>query len=84
MEQIASKKQVLQFINDCHYAQPWEVANEFGYTLKGAIAKIHRLRVAGLVTNSIYGKWNLTNEGERRLDYYNAHQKKGRSPKQST
>jgi Mn-dependent DtxR family transcriptional regulator len=78
IETIATTEEVLQFIHDAHFIQPWELANQFGYTQRGAEDKIYELHKAGLVINSIYGKWNLTTRGERRLDYYNAHQKKDR------
>ena len=75
MQQIATTKQILQFIGDLEFIQPWQLENEFGYTAKSAQKKIQCLRVAGLINNSIRGKWNLTTEGERRLEYYNAKDK---------
>ena len=54
------------------YIAPWQLEAKFGYTKRGAINKITELRIAGLITNSTYGKWNLTFTGLRRLEYYYA------------
>lgn len=68
---IATTKQILQFIHDAGYIKPRELSDELGFTERYAITKITRLHKRGLVDNKqIHGKWNLTEEGERRLNYH--------------
>jgi Mn-dependent DtxR family transcriptional regulator len=69
MEIVPTRREILQFIDDCQFIQPWELANEFGYTNKFAKLKVHRLYKAGLIANTVYGKWNLTSKGFKRLEY---------------
>lgn len=71
-----SRKKLLEFIKNNVFVQPWQLAEEFGYTQGSACKKIMRLHRAGLIDNSVRGKWNLTDDGERRLQYYYAHEKK--------
>jgi hypothetical protein len=79
---IPTTQEILQFIKDAQFIQPWELSNKYGYTQRFAENKIYRLHKARLIDNSIPGKWNLTTEGLRRLNYYNAKdQEKARNGK---
>jgi hypothetical protein len=73
MENVHKLKEVLQFIKDCQFIETRELSNEFGYTIGFAVNKMVRLHKAGLVDNAIHGKWSLSVNGLRRLEYYNGH-----------
>jgi hypothetical protein len=67
----ATRQEILEYIQANVYIETWQLSYKFGYTKWGAIKKIQSLKRAGLVHNKIvYGKWNLTHQGLRRLDYY--------------
>jgi Mn-dependent DtxR family transcriptional regulator len=69
MERVPTRIEILEFIRNRQFIQPWELADRFGYTHKFAKLKVHRLYRAGLIGNTVRGKWNLTYKGLRRLEY---------------
>jgi hypothetical protein len=76
MQPKAERIEILQFIKDSIFIEPWQLVKKFDYTMSGAIGRIYLYHKYGLVENPIRGKWCLSNEGERRLAYYVTHQKK--------
>jgi hypothetical protein len=78
MEKLPTLKEILQFISDRHFVQPWELANQFHYTPRFAQNKTYRLHKSGLIKNAEYGKYNLSYDGLRRLAYLNEREKKER------
>ena len=67
---LASKLQVLKFIEERRIVWVYEIEQKFGYTDYSARNRLRRLKKEGLVINMTRGSWELTEEGYRRLKYY--------------
>ena len=70
MRTKASKLQVLEFIKERQLVWVYELVQKFGYTDHGARIRLNRLKKDGLVINMTKGCWELTEEGYRKLRYY--------------
>ena len=68
--QKASVREILEYIKLLGYISPWQLTTKFGYTKAGAIKRTWDLKNKGLITNTVQGKYNLTYNGLRRLEYY--------------
>lgn len=71
-EIIATRIDVLKWIKALEVVEAGDLVSAFGYALRGARKKLYRLEKANLVekTGHRQGAYCLTNEGHRRLDYY--------------
>jgi len=67
---LATKLQVLEFIEGKGLVWVYEIEQKFGYTDHSARDRLRRLKKEGLVINMTRGCWELTEEGYRRLRYY--------------
>ncbi|GAH66515.1 unnamed protein product [marine sediment metagenome] len=67
---LATKQDILKFIRSREIVSPNELAEEFNYSEKTIPKKLQRLKKAGLIINMTRGSWELTEEGYRRLKYY--------------
>lgn len=65
-----SKIEILRYIDKVKFIKHFMLRERFGYSFTGAKMKLTRLKKEGLVKNSSNGMWSLTNEGYRRLIYY--------------
>ena len=77
MEAIkATKEEVLLFIRDREWLTIHDLMEQFGYRYKGAEKRLYRLAREGLATPWIErGQWTLTQDGFRRLEYYEQRRK---------
>lgn len=68
----ATKLDVLKFIQSREVIDILDLVNEFNYTYKSAVGRLHRLEKAKLVEKlgARPGAYCLTNEATRRLQYY--------------
>lgn len=68
----ARKLDVLKFIHLREIVEIGDLVNQFGYTYKSAIGRLHRLEKAKLVEKlgTRPGVYCLTTEATRRLQYY--------------
>ena len=68
----ATRQEVLKFIKARDVVDIMDLVNQFGYTYGYARIKLHRLEKAGLIEKLGIrpGAFCLTNEGIRRLEYY--------------
>jgi len=67
----AKKPEVLRFIRDREFVTVHDLMDRFGYKYKGALKRLRTLREEGLITQWITAsQWTLTQDGERRIDYY--------------
>ncbi len=67
---VATKRQVLEFIEGKGLVWVYEIEQKFGYTNHSARERLRRLKKEGLVINMTRGTWELTEAGYRRLRYY--------------
>lgn len=73
----ATKKDVLTFIKERKIISPYELAERFRFSPKYVRNLLWRLKKAGLVINMTKGRWELTEDGYRRLKYYDKRQSGG-------
>jgi Mn-dependent DtxR family transcriptional regulator len=67
----ATKRQKLEYIRREMWIETWQLAARFNYSPATAKKRLYELRTEGLVENKASkGKWNLTEMGYRRLEYY--------------
>lgn len=68
----ATKQEVLKVIKARDAIDIMDLVNTFGYSYAGAKIKLYRLEKAGLVEKLGIrpGAYCLTNEGHRRVEYY--------------
>lgn len=66
----ATKLDVLKYIKSEGLVEVWQLRDHFGYSEMTVYNKLSRLKKQGLVINMTEGKWELTEEGFRRLRFY--------------
>lgn len=66
----AAKFDVLAFIKRREIITAADLMQEYGYTYKGALGRLYRLRNERLAEILDGNQWILTNDGYRRLSYY--------------
>lgn len=68
----ATRQDILRFAKDHDVIEVMDLVNHWGYSVKGAKIKLYRLEKANLIEKLGLRPWAycLTNEGDRRLDYY--------------
>jgi hypothetical protein len=72
----ATKRQILAYIRAEMWVETWQVADRFNYSLVRAKFRLYALRKEGLVENrAAKDKWNLTETGYRRLEYFERKEK---------
>lgn len=72
----ATKVEVIKFIGERGNVTVNNLMDHFRYLPRGAAIRLERLAKEGLITSWIMpGQWCLTQEGERRLKYYDDKEK---------
>lgn len=67
----ATKEEVLLFIRDREWITIHDLVNQFGYKYKGAEKRLYNLARESMITPWIErGQWTLTQDGERKCQYY--------------
>lgn len=67
----ATKVEVLRFMRDREFVTIHGLMERFSYKYNGAVKRLRTLAKEGLITQWIErGQWSLTQDGERRLHYY--------------
>jgi len=67
---VARKLDILKFIMNNKLVWIYQFEEEFGFSRNYARVLLSRLKRAGLVINMTRGCWELTEEGYRKLRYY--------------
>ena len=70
LERKATKREILDFIAEQGMIEVWQLRDKFGYTHESAKSKLSRLKKEGLVINMTRDRWELTEKGYKRRDYY--------------
>jgi DNA-binding IclR family transcriptional regulator len=66
----ARKLDVLEFIMKRELIEAYELEERFGYSHTSVRPLLTRLKKAGLVINMTKDRWELTEEGYRKLSYF--------------
>lgn len=67
----ATKSELLKYIKKKEIITAMDLVDHFGYKPESAKAKLRSLRQKGLVTSWVSpGQWCLTQQGEKRYQYY--------------
>ncbi len=61
---------LLKFIRERELIYAYEIEGKFGYSHRSISNTLTRLKKAGLIINMTKGCWELTEEGYRKLRYY--------------
>jgi len=62
---------LLKFIKERGLVYAYEIEENFGYSHRSISNTLTHLKKAGLIINMTKGCWELTEEGYRKLRYYN-------------
>lgn len=69
-EILATKLEILEFIMEKGIIWAYELEEKFGYSPKYVPTLLYRLKKAGLIINMTKGRWELTEEGYKKLRHY--------------
>ena len=78
---MPAKVETLGFIADKEQVQSYEIADHFGLSRHYCEIMLTRLKKQGLVINMLKNRWELTEEGYRRLEYLRAKGEDSKMPK---
>lgn len=67
---LASKIDILHFIMKRRTISAYQLVEKFHYAESSAPTTLYRLKKAGLIINMTADRYELTEEGYRRLRYY--------------
>jgi predicted transcriptional regulator len=68
---LARRLDLLKFIRERELVYAYEIEENFGYNHRSISNTLTRLKKAGLIINMTKRCWELTEEGYRKLRYYN-------------
>jgi len=77
---VASKYEVLEFMERKEVITARDLISEFNYSYKGAAQKLWRLKKQGLVAGMGRGYWVMTIDGYRRLAWWKSKRAKRQYP----